>query len=321
MKALVTGAAGFIGSRLSAALLDDGWTVVGLDAFTDYYDPAVKRAAVAPLRTRPRFTLAETDLLADGWQQHLDGVDVVFHHAAQPGVRASWAEGFADYTARNVLATQRLLEAVRAHTETGGAALTRLVYASSSSLYGDALTYPTSEDAVPAPFSPYGVTKLAAEHLCGVYARNWGVPSVALRYFTVYGGGQRPDMALHRMIRAATGGPPFPLYGDGSQRRDFTHVSDVVAANLAAVTAPVPAGTAVNIAGGSDTTVTDLLEIVAEVTGRRVEVTAEPAAKGDVARTGGSTERAARLLGWSPQMPLRDGIAEQAAVLAAAHDL
>lgn len=312
MKALVTGAAGFIGSRLVRRLLDDGFEVVGIDALTDYYDPAFKRRNLAFAAGHRRFTFIEADLLCDGWQHHLDGTQVVFHHAAQPGVRASWSDGFAAYTANNVLATQRLLEAVRASRDID-ASLTRFIYASSSSVYGDALSFPTSEEALPLPYSPYGVTKLAAEHLCGVYARNWGLPTVSLRYFTVYGGGQRPDMALHRMILAAMGGPPFPLFGDGSQRRDFTHVDDIVDANLRAATAEVEPGGVINLAGGSDATVTDLLRLVEEAAGRAVAVERRPAAPGDVARTGGDTECAQRWLGWTPGVELAEGIAEQVA--------
>lgn len=313
MRALVTGAAGFIGSRLTARLLDAGAEVVAIDAFTDYYDPGIKRANLARLAGRAGFQPVEADLLDDGWQHHLDGIEVVFHQAAQPGVRASWSDGFAGYTANNVLATQRLLEAVRASAHRGSSALRRFVYASSSSVYGDAMVFPTREDGLLKPVSPYGVTKLAGEHLCGVYARNWGLPAVSLRYFTVYGGGQRPDMALSRMIAAALGGPPFPLYGDGTQRRDFTHVDDIVEANLAVAAARVPPGEVINLAGGSDADVRDLLRIVADATGRDVPVVQHDAQAGDVERTGGDTTRARELLGWTPQVPLADGIAEQVA--------
>ena len=323
VRAFVTGVAGFIGSRLATRLLADGHEVVGVDALTDYYDPAIKRARLTGVQSHSTFTFVEADLLADGWQDHLDGVEVVFHQAAQPGVRASWAEGFEGYAANNVLATQRLLEAVRGRVSasasgdgtdglTGAQRLRRLVYASSSSVYGDAMTFPTPESVAPSPFSPYGVTKLAAEHLCGVYARNWGVPTVSLRYFTVYGGGQRPDMALHRMIAAARGGPAFPLFGDGTQRRDFTHVDDIVAANLAAVDAEVAPGEVVNIAGGSEATVNELLELVAQVVGSPVQVDQRPGQAGDVRRTGGETSKARELLGWEPRVSLRDGVAEQA---------
>lgn len=318
MKALVTGAAGFIGSRLCARLLDRGDEVVGVDAFTEYYDPALKRAQVAPLTGRDGFTLVEADLLDEDWQAHLDDVEVVFHQAGQPGVRASWATGFDAYERRNVLATQRLLEALRRRREDDGdaAALRRLVYASSSSIYGDAMRQPTDEDVIPAPMSPYGVTKLAAEHLCGVYSRNFGVPCTSLRYFTVYGGGQRPDMALHRLIEATRRGGSFPRFGDGSQERDLTHVDDVVAANLAAADADddeVAPGTVVNIAGGTQVTLARLIELVGELLGTPVPVEPRPAQPGDVARTSADTSRAHRLLGWQPRIALEDGLAEQVA--------
>jgi len=178
-------------------------------------------------------------------------------------------------------------------------------------VYGDAMTFPTAEHVLPQPYSPYGVTKLAAEHLCGVYARNWGVPTVSLRYFTVYGGGQRPDMALHRMIAAARGGPAFPLFGDGTQRRDFTHIDDIVAANLAAVDAEVAPGEVINVAGGSEATVNELLELVAELVGSPVQVDQRPGQAGDVRRTGGDTSKARDLLGWQAQVNLSHGVREQ----------
>lgn len=312
MRAFVTGVAGFIGSRLAARLLEQGVQVVGLDALTNYYDPDVKRDRVTQLDAQSGFHFVAADLLSDGWQEQLKDVEVVFHQAAQPGVRASWADGFTDYAANNVLATQRLLEAVRdQHHEARRSVLRRVVYASSSSVYGDALTFPTREDALPRPHSPYGVTKLAAEHLCGVYARNWEIPTVSLRYFTVYGGGQRPDMALHRMIAAALGGPAFPLFGDGTQRRDFTHVDDIVAANLAAVDAALAPGEVINLAGGSDATVYDLLRLVSDQVGVEVPFAQQVAQAGDVRRTGGDITKARDLLGWWPRVGLYDGIAEQ----------
>jgi nucleoside-diphosphate-sugar epimerase len=220
-------------------------------------------------------------------------------------VRASWSEGFTPYVQHNVLVTQRLLEAVK------GAGVRRFVYASSSSVYGNATSYPTGEDDMPRPQSPYGVTKLAAEHLCGVYARTWGVPTVALRYFTVYGPRQRPDMAMHRLIEAAMTGDPFPLYGDGRQIRDFTYVGDVVAANLLAAAVDVMPGSVLNIAGGTATSLLEVVEIVGELVGRPVRLERRPAEAGDVERTGGSSRRAAMALGWIPAVPLSEGLAEQ----------
>lgn len=304
MKVVVTGAAGFIGSTLCDALTARGDTVVGVDAFTTYYDPAVKRSNVTE---HPRFELVEADLRTADLAAILDGADAVLHQAAQAGVRLSWSDGFEEYASHNVLATQRLLEAaVRARTP-------RVVYASSSSVYGQAPSYPTSEDDVPRPHSPYGVTKLAGEHLCGLYAANWGVPTVALRYFTVYGPRQRPDMAIHRLIEAGLAGTAFPLNGDGSAVRDFTYVDDVVAANLAAVDADLEPGQVVNVAGGGEVAMKELLELAGELLGGDIAVEHRPAAVGDVDRTGGTIDRAAELLGWTPKVPLVEGLARQAA--------
>ena len=220
-------------------------------------------------------------------------------------MRDSWRAGFEPYVRQNILVTQRLLGAVLESP------VDRFVFASSSSVYGDAPDYPTSEEDVPVPQSPYGVTKLAAEHLCGVYSRTWGLPTVSLRYFTVYGPRQRPDMAMHRLIEAALSGEPFPFYGDGRQVRDFTYVADVVEANLLAAARSVPPGSVINIAGGSTTTLLEVMNIVSELVGRPIELDRQPAQPGDVARTGGSTELAARLLGWKPRVPLREGLATQ----------
>ena len=226
---LVTGSAGFIGSHTTERLLDDGHRVRGVDCFTDNYDPALKRANVSLVAGRPGFEFVETDLVTVDPVELLDGVDHVLHLAGQPGVRDSWSDGFDVYLQRNITATQRLLEAAR------GTDLVRFAAASSSSVYGNAESYPTTEAALPAPVSPYGVTKLAAEQLCSLYASNFGVPTVSLRYFTVYGPRQRTDMALRRMIDLTLAGQPFVLYGDGSVARSFTYVADVVEANLAAL--------------------------------------------------------------------------------------
>ena len=226
MKALVTGAAGFIGSTLSARLLADGWDVTGIDALTPYYDPALKRANLE--RLGGAFTFVQEDLRTADLDALLDGVDVVFHEAGQPGVRASWGDEFGIYLDANVAATQALLEAAKR-----APGLQRLVYASSSSVYGDAARFPVLEVDLPQPVSPYGVTKLAAEHLCSLYASNFGVPTVSLRYFTVFGPRQRPDMAFTRFLTAVRDDRPITLYGTGEQIRDFTYVDDVVEANVA----------------------------------------------------------------------------------------
>jgi nucleoside-diphosphate-sugar epimerase len=303
--AVVTGVAGFVGSTLAERLVDDGWDVRGVDCFTPYYDRGTKEANLARLRHEAGFALVEADLRTAPMDPLVDGADVVFHQAAQPGVRLSWSEAFADYDSHNVLATQRLLEAVKR------AGVRRLVFASSSSVYGNAARFPTSEDDVPCPHSPYGVTKLASEHLCRLYGANWGVPTVALRYFTVYGPRQRPDMAMHRMVEAGLGGPPFPVYGTGEQVRDFTFVGDVVAANLAAATADVVPGTVVNVAGGGAISVRDLIELAGELLGSPVPVEQREAQPGDVERTGGSIDRARQVLGWAPAVDVRVGLKSQ----------
>jgi UDP-glucuronate 4-epimerase len=309
MRALVTGAAGFIGSQLSARLLADGHDVTGLDAFTPYYDLESKRANLQPLLQHPGFGLVEADLRTADLQP-FTAVDVVFHLAAQPGVRTSWGEPFADYLGHNTLATQRLLEASRAMVTPP-----RFVLASSSSIYGEAERHPTSEDLKPRPVSPYGVTKLAAEQLLEAYAANFGVEGVALRFFTVYGPGQRPDMAFHRFIEAALQGRPITVYGDGEQRRDVTHVADAVRATVLAMRAP--AGNAVvNVGGGRPVTVNHALELIGQVTGRRLEVVHAPARAGDARHTGADGTRAEALLDWRAEVDLATGLTGQAAWVA-----
>lgn len=305
MRALVTGAAGFVGSHLVHGLCAEGYDVVGMDSFTDYYDVGLKRAnAAAAVRAGARFVDGDLNVL--DLRELLDGVEVVFHLAGQPGVRSCWGKEFSTYTYCNVEATQRLLEACRDHRT-----LRRLVYASSSSVYGNAERFPTAEADRPQPFSPYGVTKLAAEHLCNLYAEGFGVPTVALRYFTVYGPGQRPDMAFSRFAMAAARREPIVVYGSGEQIRDFTYVDDVVAANLAAATRPVRPGTVLNVAGGSHTTVNEVLRIFEGVAGSRLRVTHADAAAGDVRRTGGDTTAIRTVLQWHPNVDLADGIARQ----------
>ncbi len=309
MKALVTGAAGFIGSHLTSALVAAGHEVVALDVFTDYYDVALKEANVAASGVEVR----RVDLRSDDLDPLFADRDVVFHLAAQPGVRLSWADGFAVYDAHNVLALQRVLEAVATAGRERGGAGPRLVFASSSSVYGNADRYPCSEGDAPHPHSPYGVTKLAGEHLCAAYAENFGVQSVALRYFTVYGPRQRPDMAFNRMCAAVLAGTEFPLFGDGSQIRDFTFVADVVAATIAAGTSDVPLTSIVNVAGGSSTSMKEVFDLVGHLAGRELRIDQRPPQPGDVRRTGGDTTRARELLGWEPTVRLEDGLAAQLA--------
>jgi UDP-glucuronate 4-epimerase len=307
---VVTGVAGFIGSNLAEALVADGHRVVGIDCFTDYYDISRKRRNIVSLEAHPEFTLREAEIGAFPLEPVLEGADVVFHQAGQPGVRSSFGTGFASYCTHNVLATQYLLEAAKT------VGTPKLVFASSSSVYGDSPAYPTSELDLPRPFSPYGVTKLAAEHLCSLYARNWGLPAVSLRYFSVYGPRQRPDMAIQKMIEATVAGRTFPLHGDGSQVRDFTYVGDVVRANLAAAKADVEPGTVVNIAGGSRVTMGEVAELVGSALGQPVALERLPAQAGDVRRTGADRSLARELLGWEPEVGLAEGISRQVTAVA-----
>jgi nucleoside-diphosphate-sugar epimerase len=304
MKALVTGTAGFIGSHLSARLLDGGAEVVGLDCFTDYYARSVKEDNLAPLLARPSFRFVEDAIQTAPLDTLLDGVTTVFHLAAQAGVRKSWGDDFRIYTTHNVDATQRLLEAVKERR------LHRFVYASSSSVYGDIATIPMREDSLLQPVSPYGVTKLAAEHLCYLYHVNHGVPAVSLRYFTVYGPRQRPDMAFHRFIRAALGGQPITLFGDGEQTRDFTFVADIVSATVAAGDRGRP-GAVYNIGGGSRVSINQVLDLVGRLTGRRLEIRRETTQKGDMRDTFADTSRARADLGFAPAYVLEAGIAAE----------
>jgi UDP-glucuronate 4-epimerase len=307
MKALVTGAAGFIGSTLVERLLDDGDEVVGVDCFTDYYDPIVKRRNIERASESDRYVMRDLDLRTADIEPLLQDVDVVFHQAGQPGVRLSWNHGFAMYDTCNVLATQRLLEAARL---TG---VQRVVYASSSSVYGNADHYPVTENMLPRPHSPYGVTKLAAEHLCGLYAANYDLSVVSLRYFTVFGPRQRPDMAIHRLIEAALDDRPFPLFGDGSHVRDFTFVGDIVDANIRAGRAEIAAGTVLNVCAGGSTRMSELIDAVGAAVGRPVRIDQLPEQPGDVFRTGGDSTIASSLLGWRPTTSLQEGIALQVA--------
>lgn len=306
-KALVTGVAGFIGSHLAESLLDEGWQVVGVDSFTDYYAAGAKLANLKSLEGRDGFALEQVDLRSASLRPLLDGVDTIFHQSAQAGVRSSWASGFQNYIEQNIWVTQQLLESARTQ------GVRRFVYASSSSVYGGATSYPTREDALPRPHSPYGVSKLAGEQLARLYADNHGLHTVSLRYFTVYGPRQRPDMAFHRLIECALDQRPFEVFGTGTQVRDFTYVGDVVRANVLAAGADVPAGTVVNIAGGSSAALNDVVDLVGELVGAPVPVRFAEAQPGDVQRTGGDTTLAAGLLGWAPKVELREGLEHQVA--------
>ncbi len=301
--ALVTGTAGFIGSHLAERLLVEGWQVTGVDCFTDYYSRSAKEQNLATLIGRPGFAFVEADLVSVDLRSLLAGKAVVFHQAGQAGVRASWGEQFDLYTRDNILATQRLLEAVK------GSDLHRFVYASSGSIYGDAKALPITEDTIPQPVSPYGVTKLAGEHLCHLYHVNSGVPTIRLRYFTVYGPRQRPDMAFHKFIRAMLRGERIPVYGDGEQTRDFTHVSDVIEANVRAIDAP--AGRVFNVAGGSRVTVNHVIGTLEELVGRPALVDRQERQPGDQRHTWADTSAARETLGYVPRVGLHEGLATE----------
>jgi nucleoside-diphosphate-sugar epimerase len=304
MIALVTGAAGFVGSHLCRALLDDGAEVRAVDAFTDYYSRRRKEQNLAHLRGRAGLSFLEADLSEAPLAPLLDGVDRVFHLAGQPGVRASWGPDFVEYVRHNIAATQRLLEASMLHP------LRKFVFASSSSVYGDAEAYPTPESLRPQPVSPYGVTKLAAEHLCEVYRTSFGVPVASLRLFTVYGPRQRPDMAFSRLIGAALAGEEFEVYGDGGQTRDFTFVGDVVQA-MGDAAASDWCGVA-NIGGGSQTSLNAVLDIVGDLCGE-LRIVRRPQATGDVRHTAADTSVAAAAFGYQPRTSLPEGLAAMVA--------
>lgn len=307
MRVLVTGAAGFIGSSIAARLLRDGHEVVGADALREYYDVRLKRASLARLEGE-RFTFRAVDLATADLDELLDGVDLVFHEAGQPGVRSSWGTEFDVHVRDNIVATQRLLEAARRSST-----LRRFVSASSSSVYGTADRYPCRETDVPRPASPYGVSKLAAEQLCTLYGRNFDLPTVSLRYFSVYGPRQRPDMAFTRFIGRALAGRPIPILGDGTQIRDFTFVDDVVEANLAAAAADLEGGEVLNVAAGASVDLNATLDILEGIIGHPIRRDHSDRVPGDVLRTGGSSERAHELIGWVPRVTLEAGLQQQVA--------
>jgi nucleoside-diphosphate-sugar epimerase len=304
MKAVVTGAAGFIGSHLSAALLDSGATVMGIDSFTDYYARPLKEANLAIVKERRGFSFIEGALQDLDLKAALAGATHVFHLAGQAGVRKSWGGDFDVYIRDNIRATQRLLESM------AGLPIQKYVYSSSSSVYGNDVPLPMREDTYLQPLSPYGVTKLAGEHLGHLYFANHGVPTVSLRYFTVYGPRQRPDMAFQRFLTAARDGKSITVYGDGEQTRDFTFVSDIVAANLSAAGRGRP-GSVYNIGGGSRVTLNHVLELIRKVTGKTVAIQREPEQKGDMRHTYADTSAARRELDFSPRVSLEHGLAQQ----------
>jgi nucleoside-diphosphate-sugar epimerase len=303
-RVLVTGCAGFIGSHLSERLVELGHEVVGVDCFAPYYARKNKERNLARLRDEGHFSLHELDLSRDPLDRAFEGVEIVYHLAAQAGVRGSFGESFQEYVRHNVIATQRLFEWA------SGVELRALVYASSSSVYGDTPVYPTAETGARRPVSPYGMTKVAAEELAGVYLRCFGVPAVALRYFTAYGPRQRPDMAFSRFFRCALSGLPLPVHGDGRQVRDFTYIGDVVEGTIAAAALGRP-GVAYNIGGGSPVELVEAIRMIAELTGRQIELSRRPAPVGEACRTGSDGALAGRDLAFTPRTKLEDGLAAQ----------
>jgi UDP-glucose 4-epimerase len=304
VNALVTGVAGFIGSTLAEQLCAQGADVIGLDSFTDYYSRAAKERNLAGLRSQRTFRFVEASIRDADLAGLLAGRTHVFHLAAQAGVRRSWGRDFSVYTVNNIEATQILLEACTEHP------LERLVYASSSSVYGDDVALPMREDARPQPLSPYGVTKLAAEQLCHLYHANHGVPAVSLRYFTVYGPRQRPDMGFDKFLRAVIRGEPITVFGDGSQTRDFTFVGDAVAATIAAATRGLP-GHVYNIGGGTRISISAVLDLIGRTCGRRPVVAVDSAQKGDMRHTYADTTLARADLLFRPTVSLEEGLAAQ----------
>jgi nucleoside-diphosphate-sugar epimerase len=303
-RALVTGSAGFLGSQLAERLIADGHEVVGVDCFTDFYPRDIKEANVAALRDSSDFTLHEVDLADHPLDELLDGIDVIYHLAAQAGVRGSFGDGFEHYIHHNVHASQRLLEAATRHP------VSRFVYASSSSVYGNAISYPTDETAARAPVSPYGMTKCATEDLAGVYARNQGLHTVGLRYFTAYGPRQRPDMAFSRFFKAALSDEALKILGDGLQVRDFTYVDDVIEGTLRAAENGA-AGRVYNIGGGTPVTLLGAVEIIRELTGRDIAVEHLESARGDARQTTSDPGLARDEIGFQPSVELQDGLARQ----------
>ena len=297
MKALVTGCAGFIGSHLAERLLEEGYEVMGIDCFAPYYPRENKEENIAGILKQKQFEFIEADILG---LKEFPQVDYVFHQAAQPGVRGSWGDKFEIYVRNNILATQKLLEFYK------GEKLTKFIYASSSSIYGDA-ELPLKESAAPKPISPYGVTKLAGENLCYLYHKSYGMPIISLRYFTVYGPRQRPDMAIHKMVSAISNGEEFAIFGDGNQTRDFTYIDDVTEANILAARSEIQ-GKVFNIGGGSRISVNDLIKLISNLLNKEAKITYVEDQKGDVRHTWADIELAKKELGWQPQVEITEGL-------------
>lgn len=304
MKCLVTGAAGFIGSHLSKKLIQAGYSLIGIDSLTDYYPKELKEMNLAPLLKESHFKFIPEDINDLDVRSLLEGADFVFHLAAQAGVRASWGRNFSVYTKNNIQATQRLLEAAK------DSPVKKFVFASSSSVYGLCSELPMKETSPLKPFSPYGVSKLAAELLCSLYFKNYTVPTVSLRYFTVYGPGQRPDMAFHKFFRTIIEKKPITIFGDGSQTRDFTYIDDVIEATYSAMTNG-KAGEIYNVGGGNQRILKEVLPELGKITGSEVPIRWEEKQKGDVLHTHASIEKAMEEIDYAPKIQLEDGLKEE----------
>jgi UDP-glucose 4-epimerase len=300
---LVTGVAGFIGSHLAEGLIGKGHEVFGVDNFSEYYPKKIKLSNISGLRESKAFRFLDADLASTDISKLLEGVEYVFHLAAQPGVRASWGNSFSQYVKDNITATQRLLEAAKEEP------LKRLIFASSSSIYGDSERLPTSEGTLPRPVSPYGATKLAAESLCNVYFRNFNLPSVVLRYFTVYGPRQRPDMAFHRFIERLSIGEEIQIYGAGEQARDYTFVADTVAATISAMDAAP--GSKYNVGTGTSISLNSAVSLIAEILGVAPRIARNEKARGDVLKTSADIRAIVRDVGYKPRVSLGDGLRKQ----------
>lgn len=297
-KALVTGCAGFIGSHLTDKLLDNGYYVIGIDSFTDYYPRKIKEANLEKALKNANFKLIIKDILD---MDEFPMVDYVFHEAAQAGVRTSWGKTFEIYARNNILVTQKLLEFYK------DSDIKKFVYASSSSVYGEVYSLPMREETLLNPLSPYGVTKLSAENLCYLYYKNYNLPIVSLRYFTVYGPRQRPDMAFNKFVHNLINGKGITIFGNGEQTRDFTYIDDVVRATILAAENDV-VGEVFNIGGGSRISINNVISILEEITGKEANIKYIEKQRGDVMHTYADVSKAKRLLGWNAKVDIKDGL-------------
>jgi UDP-glucose 4-epimerase len=304
MKYLVTGTAGFIGSHLCRRLLKQGGSVIGIDSFSDFYPKWIKETNLRAFLKQKNFEFIPQDILQLDLKPLLKKTDVVFHLAAQPGVRTSWGTSFSVYTKNNIEATQKLLEAVKQ------VKIQKMIYASSSSVYGLCPDLPMSETSTLYPFSPYGVTKLAAEHLCFLYSKNYGIPVISLRFFTVYGPRQRPDMAFHKFLKAVLDNKEITVFGDGTQTRDFTYIDDIIQANVSSIQNGA-SGESYNIGGGTQRKLADLIPILEDICQKKIRIKYKKSQKGDVRHTLADIKKAKMDLNYEPGTSLEEGLREE----------